>query len=215
MSFDLREKGDWAKLEEFNEACFTKYENNVDIQVLLCRIQLCIFTFYIMDIEQANLIYEKIMTLLWSTKYPAWHHALILALKVQIRTKNKEFEEAELLLNYAKQTMQALSPCLSTGTVLLSEAKYLASLLKCTPRSKSANSMRDRTTKAYLTAIDHHRKEKIFEIKSFLNQVYVLLALFVLGIDPVDTQLEDTNKFSDEAALQLAEHYLNLFENTC
>ena len=210
LSFNLRERGDWTKLEKLSEICFTKYKNDVDIQVLLYRIQMCIYTFYIIDMGRANTIYDKVTTMLRRAKYPNWHLALILALKVQICTKNKKFEEAKSLLEDAKQTMHVLSPCLSTGTVFLSEAMYLASLLKCNPRSSHAGSIRDQIKRAYLTAIDHYRKEKIFGVNPFLNQVYLFLSLFALGIDPVDSQFDDTNRCSEETAIEFAEHYLNL-----
>ena len=213
--FDLRERGDWEKLQQLSDASFKRYSDNIDIQVLLYRVQMCIYTFYLIDMEKANQIYDKVMTLLTRTQFPLWHLALILALKVEICTRNRQFERAETMLAEAKQAMDSLSPCFSTGTVFLFEAKYLTSLLKCNPRSRSAGSIRHRIRTAYLTAIDHYQKDKVFRIKPFSNQVYLFLALFALGIDPADSPFEDTGQRSDEAGISLAEHYLNLFENTC
>ena len=213
--FDLRERGDWEKLQQLSDASFRRYSDNIDIQVMLYRVQLCIYTFYLIDMEKANQIYDKVMTLLSRTQFPLWHLALILALKVEICTKNRQFERAQTLLRDAKQAVDSLSPCFSTGTVFLFEAKYLTSFLKCNPRSRSAGSIRNRIRTAYLTAIHHYQKDKVFRIKPFSNQVYLFLALFALGIDPADSPFEDIGQRSDEAELSLAEHYLNLFENTC
>ena len=213
--FDLRERGDWEKLQQLSDASFKRYSDNIDIQVLLYRVQMCIYTFYLIDMEKANQVYDKVMTLLSRTQFPLWHLVLILALKVEICTKNRKFEQAETLLRDAKQAMHTLSPCFSTATVFLFEAKYLTSFLKCNPRSRSAGSIRHRIRTAYLTAIDHYQKDKVFRIKPFSNQVYLFLALFALGIDPGDSPFEDPCQKSDEAGISLAEHYLNLFENTC
>ena len=75
--FDLRERGDWEKLKQLSDASFKRYSDNIDIQVMLYRLQMCIYTFYLIDMEKANQIYDKVMTLLSRTQFPLWHLALM------------------------------------------------------------------------------------------------------------------------------------------
>ncbi len=210
--FDLREKGAWTKFGQLTTAAFAKYEHNPDVQVLLHRSEMCIATFYKDDATRANEMYQKANALVPSTSMPTWHQARILPLKVQLHAKAREYATAQALLQDAKQAMSDLSPCLSTGAVHFFEAKYLTSFLKCNRGGVGAESLRSRIKAAYLTAIEHYQQENVFNITSFLNQVYLFLALFALDIDPAEPH--QSTRVSRED-LSLAEHYLNLFENDC
>ncbi|XP_052802336.1 uncharacterized protein LOC128232677 [Mya arenaria] len=213
--FFLREKGEWSTFNLVTKKAFEKFSDNPDIVVLLFRSEMCISTFYKNDQTKALEMFEKAMEHLPKTEMPNWHLTRILPLKVELCTRSNKFEEASSLLEDAKQAMQSLGPCLSTGAVYFFEAIYLGSILQCTRSdTKAAAGITQQVKQCFLTAIEHYQQEEVFAIKSFLNQVYLFLALFSLGVDfrkikyiqLLDVKRED---------ISLAEHYLNIFENNC
>lgn len=213
--FFLREKGDWETFGVVTKKAFDKFKNSPDIQVLLYRSEMCVSTFYKNDQTKALEMFDKALEQLPKTEMPNWHLARILPLKVELCTRAKLFEEASNLLEDAKQAMMSLGPCLSTGAVYFFEAIYLGNILQCTRNdTRSAEGITEQVKNCFLTAIEHYQQEETFAIKSFLNQVYLFLALFSLGVDfkrITYIQLQDIKRED----ISLAEHYLNLFENNC
>lgn len=212
--FTLREKGDWDLFHSVTKAARQKYIDNTDIQVLLYRSDMCISTFYNDNRRDAVESFDHATHLISSTSMPGWHLARLLPLKVELFTRSKQFDEASSLLKEAHQAMSTLDNCLSTGAVYFFEANYLGAILRCTQNGTRSFSIRERAKTCFLTAIKHYEQEKIFKIKSFLNQVYLFLALFVLGVDVKQIEYMYVNTVSNED-ISLAEFYLNLFENSC
>ncbi|CAG2257175.1 unnamed protein product [Mytilus edulis] len=212
--FTLREKGDWDLFHSVTKAARQKYIDNTDIQVLLYRSDMCISTFYNDNRRDAVESFDQATHLISSTSMPGWHLARLLPLKVELFTRSKQFDEASSLLKEAHQAMSTLDNCLSTGAVYFFEANYLGAILRCTQNGTRSFSIRERAKTCFLTAIKHYEQEKIFKIKSFLNQVYLFLALFVLGVDVKQIEYMYVNTVSNED-ISLAEFYLNLFENSC
>lgn len=213
--FFLRERGDWETFNLVSVKAFEKFSTNPDIQVLLYRSEMCVSTFYNNDREKASVMYDKAMDLLPKTCMPTWHLARLLPLKVELCARAKKFEKASSLLEQAHQAIITLGPCLSTGAVHFFEAIYLSSILRCTRYgTKSFASVSERVKMCFLTAIEHYQQEKFFAIQSFLNQVYLFLALFSLGVDFKNIGYIKTQKVAEED-IALAEHYMNLFENSC
>lgn len=213
--FFLRETGDWETFVVVTQKAFDKFKNCPDIQVLLYRSEMCVSTFYKNDQTKALEMFDKALEQLPKTEMPNWHLARILPLKVELCTRAKHFEEASTLLEDAKQAMMSLGPCLSTGAVYFFEAIYLGNILQCTRNdTKAAEGITGQVKTCFLTAIEHYQQEETFAIKSFLNQVYLFLALFSLGVDfkkITYIQMRDIKRED----ISLAEHYLNLFENNC
>ncbi|XP_063447231.1 uncharacterized protein LOC134726741 [Mytilus trossulus] len=212
--FTLREKGDWDLFHSVTKAARQKYIENTDIQVLLYRSDMCISTFYNDNRRDAVESFDQATHLISSTSMPDWHLARLLPLKVELFTRSKQFDEASSLLKEAHQAMSTLGNCLSTGAVYFFEANYLGAILRCTQNGTRSFSIRERAKTCFLTAIKHYEQEKVFKIKSFLNQVYLFLALFVLGVDVKQIEYMYVNNVSSED-ISLAEFYLNLFENSC
>ncbi|XP_052060878.1 uncharacterized protein LOC127701119 [Mytilus californianus] len=212
--FTLREKGDWDLFHSVTKAARQKYIDNTDIQVLLYRSDMCISTFYNDNRRDAMESFDQATNLISSTSMPVWHLARLLPLKVELFTRSKQFDKASSLLKEAHQSMSNLVPCLSTGAVYFFEANYLGAILRCTQNGTRSLSIRERAKYCFLTAIKHYEQEKIFKIKSFLNQVYLFLALFVLGVDVRQIEYMSVYNVSNED-ISLAEFYLNLFENSC
>ncbi|KAK3585021.1 hypothetical protein CHS0354_024935 [Potamilus streckersoni] len=213
--FFLREKGDWETFNLVSKKAFEKFDDNPDIKVLLYRSEMCVSTFYKNDPSKACDMFDKALEILPKTSMSNWHLSRILPLKMELCTQAKKFEEASSLLEQAHQAMMTLSPCLSTGAVYFFEAMYLGTILRCTAKgTKSAKSIAERVKTCFLTAINHYQQEQFFGIKSFLNQVYLFLALFCLGVDFKKIRYIETRIVS-ETDISLAEYYLNLFENNC
>ena len=213
--FFLREKGDWVTFTAVTNKAMEHFHDNPDIKVLLYRSEMCVSTFYKNDSIKALEMFEKAIEFLPKTEMPNWHLARILPLKVELCTRSKKFDEASSLLEDAKQAMQALSPCLSTGAVYFFEAIYLGNILQCTRSdTKASENIAGQVKKCFLTAIEHYQQEEVFAIKSFLNQVYLFLALFSLGVDFKKISYIQVHSVKRED-ISLAEHYLNLFENHC
>lgn len=213
--FFLRETGDWETFGLVTKKSFEKFKNSPDIQVLLYRSEMCVSTFYKNDQTKALEMFDKALEELPKTEMPNWHLARILPLKVELCTRAKMFEEASNLLEDAKQAMMSLGPCLSTGAVYFFEAIYLGNILQCTRNdTKSAEGITEQVKRCFLTAIEHYQQEETFAIQSFLNQVYLFLALFSLGVDFKKITYIQSREIKRED-ISLAEHYLNLFENNC
>ena len=213
--FLLRETGEWETFGIVTEKAFDKFKTCPDIEVLLYRSEMCVSTFYKNDRTKALEMFDKALEQLPKTEMPNWHLARILPLKVELCTRAKKFEEASNLLEDAKQAMLSLGPCLSTGAVYFFEAIYLGNILQCTRSdTKAAEGITEQVKKCFLTAIEHYQQEDTFAIKSFLNQVYLFLALFSLGVDFKKITYIQVRDIKRED-ISLAEHYLNLFENNC
>ncbi|KAL3868915.1 hypothetical protein ACJMK2_041669 [Sinanodonta woodiana] len=213
--FFLREKGEWETFNLVSKKAFEKFDDSPDIKVLLYRSEMCVSTFYKNDPSKACDMFDKALEILPKTSMSNWHLARILPLKMELCTQAKKFEEASSLLEQAHQAMMTLRPCLSTGAVYFFEATYLGTILQCTAKgTKSAKSIAERVKMCFLTAISHYQQEQFFGIKSFLNQVYLFLALFSLGVDFKKIRYIETRIVSEDD-ISLAEYYLNLFENNC
>lgn len=213
--FFLREKGEWETFSLVTSKAFDRFADNPDIQVLLFRSEMCVSTFYKSNPQKAQKMYERALDLVPKTSMPSWHLARILPLKVAMCTQEKKFEEASSLLEQAHQAMTMLAPCLSSGAVFFFEAIYLSAVLRCSRTgSKSSIAIAEKVKECFLTAIYHYQQEPYFAIESFLNQVYLFLALFVLRVDCKNIRYFRTGTQSvDENNISLADHYLNLFEN--
>ena len=210
--FFLRERGEWDTFNLVSVRAFETFSSNPDIQVLLYRSEMCVSTFYSTDIGKACEMYQKAMDILPKTSIPTWHLARLLPLKMELCTREKKFEEAASLLEQAHQAIMTLGPCLSTGAVHFFEAIYLGNILRCTRNGTKSASIFERVKKCFLTAVEHYQHEQYFAIQSFLNQVYLFLALFSLGVDFKSIAYIGIHKVNEED-IALAEHYLNMFEN--
>ena len=181
--FKLRERGDWAQHAERTAQAMSEYSNNPDIQVLLYRSKMCVASFYHRDTETAEKMHEKAKSLIPKTRMSAWHSARLFSLEVAYLIEQKRFQEAEQRIKEAKIAMAGLAPCMSTGAVFFFEALYLWGLLKCRRKSVVAAQLSRRIRECFCTAIYHYEQEKVFDINSFLNQVYLFMALCALHVD--------------------------------
>ncbi|XP_052220717.1 uncharacterized protein LOC127837554 isoform X2 [Dreissena polymorpha] len=214
--FFLREKGDWTTHSLITKKAFEKFSDSPDLKVMLYRSEMCISTFYKSDHAKALEMFDKALECLPMTEMPNWHLTRILPLKVELCTRANKMDEASSLLDDAKQAMVALRPCLSTGAVYFFEAMYLSNILQCTRRdTKSADGISQKVKTCFLTAIEHYDQEEVFSVKSFLNQVYLFLALFSLGVDCKKIRYMHIHEDVKPEDIHLAEHYLSLFENNC
>ena len=191
------------------------FASNPDILVSLYQIEMVVATFYKYDKAKAYDFYEKAADVIPKTTIPTWHLGRFLPLKMILLSKDRNFEEASCLSEETQQAVATLGPCLSTACVNFFEALYLENILRCTRKdTKSAVRLAERVKQCFLTAIDHFQKEPFFPMQSFLNQVYLFLALFSLGVDFKYSSYVNSLQVN-ESDTEIAQYYLNRFENGC
>ena len=213
--FQFREEGNWEMFYQFSKTSMEYFATNPDVLVSLYRSEMAVATFYKYDKVKAYGFYEKAIDVIPKTTIPTWHLGRLLPLKMMLLSKDRNFDEASCLSDEIQQTVTTLGPCLSTACANFFEALYLENILRCTRKdSTSAKRLAERVKQCFLTAIDHFHKEPYFPMQSFLNQVYLFLALFSLGVDFKYSSYVNSIQVN-EHDIEIAEHYLNKFENGC
>ena len=213
--FHFREKGDWESFNLFSRTAMEKFSSNPDIVVSLYQVDMVVASFYKTDKIKAYSTYEKAMKIIPKTIVPSWYLGRFIPLKMILLSRDKNFKEASCLSEEAQQAVSTLGPCLSTACVNFCEAIYLGHIFTCTRNdTKSAIRLAQRVKQCFLTAIEHYQREPLYPVEPFVNQVYLLLALFSLGVDLKFTYFMTTWKVNDDD-LRIAEHYINRFENNC
>ena len=215
MLFQFREEGNWEMFYQFSKTSMEYFASNPDVLVSLYRSEMAVATFYKYDKVKAYDFYEKAIDVIPKTTIPTWHLGRLLPLKMMLLSKDRNFDEASCLSDEIQQTVTTLGPCLSTACANFFEALYLENILRCTRKdSASAKRLAERVKQCFLTAVDHFHKEPYFPMQSFLNQVYLFLALFSLGVDFKYSSYVNSIQVN-ENDIEIAEHYLNKFENGC
>ena len=213
--FHFREEGNWEMFYLFSKTSMEYFATNPDVLVSLYQIEMVVATFYRYDKAKAYDYYEKAIDVIPKTTIPTWHLGRFLPLKMMLLSKDRNFDEASCLSEEIQQTVTTLGPCLSTACVNFFEALFLQNILRCTRKdSASAKRLAERVKQCFLTAIDHFHKEPYFPMQSFLNQVYLFLALFSLGVDFKYSSYVNSIQVN-EHDIEIAEYYLNNFENGC